>query len=131
LDFKEVKMPQDFNFLEERIKKLKSVTKFIEGVSIVSPDGLILMSTYSDNSTKDRVGAISSELLISNRKTSQELECGELISSLILGTKGGILLHAINEEMILVVKILPGAKVGVVYNETIKAVKEIRLSEKG
>jgi len=124
-------MPQDFNFLEERIKKLKSVTKFIEGVSIVSPDGLILMSTYSDNSTKDRVGAISSELLISNRKTSQELECGELISSLILGTKGGILLHAINEEMILVVKILPGAKVGVVYNETIKAVKEIRLSEKG
>lgn len=123
-------MAQNFNILEEKIKRLKSITKFIEGVSIVSPDGLILLSTYTDNATRDRVGAISSELLISNRKTSQELECGELISSLILGTKGGILLHSINEEMILVVKILPGAKVGVIFNEAIKTVKEIRLSER-
>lgn len=124
-------MAQNFNTLEEKIKKLKSTTKFIEGASIVSPDGLILLSTYTDNATKDRVGAISSELLISNRKTSQELECGELISSLILGTKGGILMHSVNEEMFLVVKILPGAKVGIVFNETIKTVKEIRMSEKG
>ncbi len=124
-------MAQNFNTLEEEVKKLKSTTKFIEGVSIVSPDGLILVSTYTDNTTKDRVGAISSELLISNRKTSQELDCGELISSLILGTKGGILLHSVNEEMILVVKILPGAKVGIVFNETIKTVKEIRMMEKG
>ncbi|HEY4717153.1 MAG TPA: roadblock/LC7 domain-containing protein [bacterium] len=124
-------MPLNFETLDGKIKKLKSTTKFIEGVSIASPDGLILISTYPDNTTKDRVGAMSSELLISNSKTSGELDCGNLMSSLILGTKGGIILHSINEEMVLVTKILPGAKVGVIFTETINTAKDIRKMEKG
>ena len=96
------------------------------GVAIVSRDGLIMVSTYEDGSYNEKLGAMTTAALNPAKTTLEELGLGGAWASINLGTRGGILIKEIDDDMVLSVVVLPGAKIGPITGEMNRLAAEIR-----
>lgn len=102
----------DSQTLHTTLAQIKSSDPHVISVSIVSPDGLVLLSTRRDRESSELVGAMMSEVLQKVKLAVGELKLGELISTLVLGSSGGMIIYTINEEMILVIEVKPQVHLG-------------------
>ncbi len=116
----------DTQILKGILEKIRGEVAGVEGSAIVSRDGLIMVSTYSDPSFNEKLGAMTTAALNPGASSLEELNLGNTWAMLILGTQGGLVIKDIDEDMVLVAVIKPGTAVAPVVSEMEKAVKEIR-----
>jgi predicted regulator of Ras-like GTPase activity (Roadblock/LC7/MglB family) len=116
----------DTKTLHTTLTQLKGSDPHVVSVSVVSPDGLILASTHTQKESAELIGAMVSEVLQKSHLALEELRLGKLISTLILGTSGGVIAYSINEEMILAVEVKPQVHLGNLFRNITSVVQRFK-----
>lgn len=109
-------VPELVRILEE----MKSVVPDVESAAIISSDGLVLVSTFSQNARYDeaRVGAMVSALLSLGNRASVELSRGALEQVLVRGANGYVVIESAGPDTVLAIATNANAKLGIIFYET-------------
>lgn len=112
--------------LNERLRDLQVSSPDVEAAVIVSVDGLNMASSLPANIEEDRVSAMSAAMLSLGERIAGELGRGNLDQVYIKGENGYVLLSAIGEEAVLTVLAREQAKLGLIFLDMSRAVKELQ-----
>lgn len=118
----------DLDILQGSLEKLVDDDPHIQGAACVSPDGLILVSSFRDKDQNDRLAAMTSEVLAAGNMSVREMEFGPFFMGIVFGTEGGLIVRGVDEEMVLSTVITRGANVGQVVqriNHTVARLKAL------
>lgn len=111
--------------LNERLRDLQVSSPDVEAAAIVSVDGLNMASSLPGNIEEDRVSAMSAAMLSLGERIASELGRGGLEQVYVRGENGYVLLSAIGEEAVLTVLAREQAKLGLIFLDMSRAVKEL------
>jgi len=111
--------------LVERLRDLQVSSPDIEAAAIVSVDGLSIASSLPSNSEEDRVSAMSAAMLSLGERIATELGRGTLEQVYVKGERGFVILSAVGEEAVLTVLARQQAKLGLIFLDMSRAVKEL------
>ena len=111
--------------LSERLKDLQASSPDLEASAIVSVDGLAIASALPANTEEDRVAAMSAAMISLGERISGELRRGELDQVYIKGNLGYVVLMAIGTEAVLTVLARKEAKLGLVFLDMSRAIKDL------
>lgn len=111
--------------LQERLRDLQVSSPDVEAAAIVSVDGLNMASSLPGNIEEDRVSAMSAAMLSLGERIASELGRGGLEQVYVRGENGYVLLSAIGEEAVLTVLAREQAKLGLIFLDMSRAVKEL------
>jgi predicted regulator of Ras-like GTPase activity (Roadblock/LC7/MglB family) len=109
----------------DRLRDLQSGTPDIEASAVVSVDGLIMASSLPADYDEDRISAMSAAMLSLGDRIADELKRGHLKRVYIEGTDGIIVLMAVGEDAVLTVMARSSAKLGLVFLDMSRAVKDL------
>jgi predicted regulator of Ras-like GTPase activity (Roadblock/LC7/MglB family) len=107
------------------LRSIQAATPEIEASALISEDGLMIASAMPQHVDEMRVAGMSSTLLMLGQRAATELKRGHLEQVLIRGAEGYVVMvNAASGTMLLV---LAGhdAKLGLIFLDMNKAVKEI------
>lgn len=105
----------DQSSMKAAVNELCGLDSNVKFAAIVSSDGLVMVATHPKRDAAETLAAITSELLAKGSLSVAELNLGRLHSQLVLGGQGGVIIRAINDEMVLVAEISKQANVGKVF----------------
>jgi predicted regulator of Ras-like GTPase activity (Roadblock/LC7/MglB family) len=111
--------------LVERLRDLQVSSPDVEAAAIVSVDGLSMASSLPGNVEEDRVSAMSAAMLSLGERIASELRRGTLEQVYVKGEKGFVILSAVGEEAVLTVLAREQAKLGLIFLDMSRAVKEL------
>ncbi|MBP8974201.1 MAG: roadblock/LC7 domain-containing protein [Anaerolineae bacterium] len=111
--------------LVERLRDLQVSSPDVEAAAIVSVDGLSIASSLPGNVEEDRVSAMSAAMLSLGERIAGELGRGHLEQVYVKGQNGYVILSAIGEEAVLTVMARQQAKLGLIFLDMSRAVKEL------
>lgn len=111
--------------LVERLRDLQVSSPDIEAAAIVSVDGLSIAASLPSNSEEDRVSAMSAAMLSLGERIASELGRGSLEQVYVKGERGFVILSAVGEEAVLTVLARQQAKLGLIFLDMSRAVKEL------
>jgi len=111
--------------LAERLRDLQVSSPDVEAAAIVSVDGLSIASQLPANIEEDRVSAMSAAMLSLGERIASELGRGHMDQVYVKGENGYVLLSAIGEEAVLTVLAREQAKLGLIFLDMSRAVKEL------
>jgi len=111
--------------LVARLRDLQVSSPDIEAAAIVSVDGLSIASSLPGNVEEDRVSAMSAAMLSLGERIAGELGRGHLEQVYVKGQNGYVILSAIGEEAVLTVMARQQAKLGLIFLDMSRAVKEL------
>jgi uncharacterized protein len=111
--------------LAERLRDLQVSSPDVEAAAIVSVDGLSMASSLPGNIEEDRVSAMSAAMLSLGERIATELGRGSLEQVYVKGQKGFVILSAVGEEAVLTVLAREQAKLGLIFLDMSRAVKEL------
>lgn len=97
----------------------------VEAAAIVSVDGLNIASSLPATSEEDRVSAMSAAMLSLGERIASELGRGNLAQVYVRGEQGYVLLSAIGDDAVLTVLARKQAKLGLIFLDMSRAVKEL------
>jgi uncharacterized protein len=108
------------------LKSFVTSTADIEGVAIVTPDGLPLASNLPGGMDEERVSAMSAAMLSLGDRIGKELVRGEIDRIYVEGEKGFSILTSCGEEAVFLVLANKSAKQGVLMLEIKRALVELK-----
>lgn len=111
--------------LNERLRDLQISSPDVEAAAIVSVDGLTMASSLPADIEEDRVSAMSAAMLSLGERIASELGRGDLAQVYVRGERGYVLLSAIGDEAVLTVLARKQAKLGLIFLDMSRAVKEL------
>ncbi len=111
--------------LQERLRDLQVSSPDVEAAAVVSVDGLSMASSLPGNVEEDRVSAMSAAMLSLGERIAAELGRGVLEQVYVKGEHGFVILSAIGEEAVLTVLAREQAKLGLIFLDMSRAVKEL------
>lgn len=111
--------------LVERLRDLQVSSPDIEAAAIVSVDGLSIASSLPSGVEEDRVSAMSAAMLSLGERIATELGRGTLEQVYVKGERGFVILSAVGEEAVLTVLARQQAKLGLIFLDMGRAVKEL------
>ena len=111
--------------LAERLRDLQVSSPDVEAAAIVSVDGLSMASSLPGNIEEDRVSAMSAAMLSLGERIATELRRGALEQVYVKGEHGFVILSAVGEEAVLTVLAREQAKLGLIFLDMSRAVKEL------
>jgi predicted regulator of Ras-like GTPase activity (Roadblock/LC7/MglB family) len=111
--------------LVERLRDLQISSPDVEAAAIVSVDGLSIASSLPSNIEEDRVSAMSAAMLSLGERIATELGRGTLEQVYVKGERGFVILSAVGEEAVLTVLARQQAKLGLIFLDMSRAVKEL------
>ena len=111
--------------LVERLRDLQVSSPDVEAAAIVSVDGLSIASSLPGNVEEDRVSAMSAAMLSLGERIAGELGRGHLEQVYVKGQNGYVILSALGEEAVLTVMARQQAKLGLIFLDMSRAVKEL------
>ena len=111
--------------LAERLRDLQVSSPDVEAAAIVSVDGLSMASSLPGNIEEDRVSAMSAAMLSLGERIASELGRGHMEQVYVKGENGYVILSAIGEEAVLTVLAREQAKLGLIFLDMSRAVKEL------
>ncbi|WP_119069414.1 roadblock/LC7 domain-containing protein [Aggregatilinea lenta] len=111
--------------LVERLRDLQVSSPDVEAAAIVSVDGLSIASSLPGNIEEDRVSAMSAAMLSLGERISTELRRGSLEQVYVKGERGYVILSSIGEDAVLTVLAREHAKLGLIFLDMSRAVKEL------
>jgi len=103
-----------------------SGTSDVQGVALVTPDGLPLASTLPGAMDEERVSAMSAAMLSLGERIGQELARGIIERIYVEGDKGYGILISCGEDAVLLVLADQKAKQGILMLEIKRIVSEIK-----
>lgn len=81
--------------LAEALRRIVDNSTDIEGVAVISGDGLIIAAELPARMDRSRVGAVAAAILSLSGRSVGQLERGELLQTLVQGTAGNVVItHA-------------------------------------
>ena len=108
------------------LHNLISTNSSIEGVALVTSDGLMISSHLSSEMDEDRISAMSAALLSLSERAVEELEKGTPEQVTLKGSNGYIVLTSAGEEAVLTVTTDVSAKLGLLYMDIKRAAKDLK-----
>ena len=111
--------------LVERLRDLQISSPDVEAAAIVSVDGLSIASSLPGNIEEDRVSAMSAAMLSLGERIATELGRGGLEQVYVKGERGYVILSSIGEDAVLTVLAREQAKLGLIFLDMSRAVKEL------
>lgn len=111
--------------LVERLRDLQVSSPDVEAAAIVSVDGLSIASSLPGNFEEDRVSAMSASMLSLGERIATELGRGGLEQVYVKGERGYVILSSIGEDAVLTVLAREQAKLGLIFLDMSRAVKEL------
>ncbi len=111
--------------LAERLRDLQVSSPDVEAAAVVSVDGLSMASSLPGNIEEDRVSAMSAAMLSLGERISNELGRGSLEQVYVKGEHGFVILMSIGEDAVLTVLAREQAKLGLIFLDMSRAVKEL------
>lgn len=111
--------------LNRILRTLQAGTPEIEASALISEDGLLIASALPQHVDEMRVAGMSSTLLSLGSRAAHELTRGELTQVLIRGTQGYVVMVAAAQGTMLLVLATHEAKLGLVFLDMNRAVKDI------
>lgn len=111
--------------LNRILRSLQSSTPEIEASALISDDGLMIASALPQHLDEVRVGGMSSTILSLGSRAASELERGQVQQVLIRGQKGYAVMTRASEGTMLLVLTTEQAKLGLIFLDMSRAVKEI------
>ncbi len=112
--------------INEILHNLVVTNSSIEGVALVTSDGLMISSHLPGNMDEDRISAVSAALLSLSERVVEEVEKGVPEQVTIKGSEGYIVLTSAGEEAVLTVTASNSAKLGLLYLDIKKAATELK-----
>lgn len=108
------------------LQNFVSGTSDVQGVALVTPDGLPLASTLPGAMDEERVSAMSAAMLSLGERIGQELARGIIERIYVEGDKGYGILISCGEDAVLLVLAAQKAKQGMLMLEIKRIVSEIK-----
>ena len=108
------------------LQNFVSGTSDVQGVALVTPDGLPLASTLPGAMDEERVSAMSAAMLSLGERIGQELARGIIERIYVEGDKGYGILVSCGEDAVLLVLADQKAKQGMLMLEIKRIVSEIK-----
>lgn len=108
------------------LKNFVTATSDVEGVAVVTPDGLPLASNLPGNMDEERVSAMSAAMLSLGERIGMELVRGSIDRIYVEGDEGFSILTSCGEEAVFLVLANKAAKQGVLMLEIKRALGELK-----
>src|SRR5438552_14919824 len=110
----------------QRLRDLQASSQgAVEAAAIVSVDGLSMASSMPANIEEDRVSAMSAAMLSLGERIAGELGRGSLDQVYVKGQHGYVILMSVGDEAVLTVLAREQAKLGLIFLDMGRAVKEL------
>lgn len=111
--------------LNRILRQLQSGTPEVEASALISEDGLMIASALPQHIDEIRVAGMSSTLIALGTRAATELQRGKVEQVLIRGDAGYVVLTAAASGTMLLVLATKEAKLGLIFLDMSKTVKEI------
>ncbi|MBO9309080.1 MAG: roadblock/LC7 domain-containing protein [Chloroflexi bacterium] len=111
--------------LVEQLRDLQASSQDVEAAAIVSVDGLSMASVMPAHYEEDRVSAMSAAMLSLGERIASELGRGNLDTVYVKGQNGYVILMAVGQEAVLTVLAREQAKLGLIFLDMSRKVKEL------
>jgi hypothetical protein len=108
------------------LKNFVAGTTDVEGVAVVTPDGLPLASSLPGGMDEERVSAMSAAMLSLGDRIGRELARGYIDRIYVEGEQGFSILTSCGEDAVFLVLANKAAKQGVLMLEIKRALTELR-----
>ncbi len=119
-------MAINYSAIQNVLQEFVTSVGNIQGVSIMSPDGLALASSLPPGMEEDRVAAMSAAMLALGERIGRELSRGTIERILIEGDKGFALVSSCTDDAVLIVLTDDKVKLGVINLEVKQLVTRLR-----
>jgi uncharacterized protein len=114
------------NTIGSILQNFVSSTADVQGVALVSPDGLPLASNLPANMDEERTSAMSAAMLSLGERIGKELARGTVEKIMVEGDTGYGILTGCGDEAVLLVLATQGAKQGMLMLDIKRAVGELK-----
>jgi predicted regulator of Ras-like GTPase activity (Roadblock/LC7/MglB family) len=111
--------------LVARLRALQADLPEIEGVAILSPDGLAIAAVLAPSIDEDRVAAMSAAMVSLGERIARELGRGTMEQVYVKGVDGYALLTAAGEQAVLTVMASGNVRLGMLLLELRKVVADL------
>jgi len=111
--------------LEAAVKSIVERATALQGVAVVSLDGLIIAAALPPSLEQLRVGAVTASILNLSGRSVTQLERGDLQQTVVQGSKGNIVITYAGKNAVFVGVTGPGANLGMVLLEVREGTKQI------
>ncbi len=108
------------------LKNFVAGTSDVEGVAVVTPDGLPLASSLPGGMDEERVSAMSAAMLSLGDRIGRELARGYIDRIYVEGDEGFSILTSCGEEAVFLVLASKAAKQGVLMLEIKRALADLK-----
>ncbi len=112
--------------LQTTLRSFQSNTPEVEGVAVVSTDGLLMAGLLPADIEEDRIGAMCAALIALGERSAEELERGEVLQVLVKGANGYIVLMNIGNDAVLITITSEKAKLGLLFLELKRTVQDLQ-----
>lgn len=110
-------MPINYSTLQAVLQEFVTSVSNVQGASIISPDGLALVSSLPAGMEEERVSAMSAAMLALGERIGRELARGQIERILVEGEKGYAIVSSCTDDAVLIVLTDDKAKIGVINLE--------------
>lgn len=111
--------------IERILQELQSRIPDLEGLAVVSKEGLSIASMLITTVDEDRIGAMTAASLSLSDRIVLELERGIMDQVIITGSNGLVIIRNAGEHAVLVGIAKPNAKLGLVLLDIKRAAKKL------
>lgn len=111
--------------LNRVLRQLQSGSSEVEASALVSEDGLMIASALPQHLDELRIAAMSATLVSLGMRAAHELARGTLEQVLVRGPSGSAVMMAAGSGTMLLVLATRDAKLGLIFLDMTKAVKDI------
>lgn len=119
-------MPINTAKLQSILQNFVTSASDVQGVALVSPDGLSLAATLPGEMDEERVAAMSAAMLSLGERIGSELARGTIDRIYVEGDKGFGILTSCGEEAVFLVLASKAAKQGVLMLEIKRVLPELK-----
>lgn len=109
------------------LRSLESGNQDIYGAALLSDDGLMIAGSLPHEIEEVRIGGMGATLTGLGARTASELRLGEMEQVVVRGSEGYAVLVGASPGTVLIVLARANAKLGLLFLDMSRAVKEIRL----
>jgi uncharacterized protein len=89
----------------------------VTGAALISADGMLLGAKMSGDVNAERVGAISATMMGVTKRVVNDLKIGGAEETIVRAADGYLLVHPVNEQLVLATTLRPSANLGMVRLE--------------
>ncbi len=119
-------MPINTEKLGSILQNFVSATHNVEGVALVTPDGLPLAASLPGEMDEERVSAMSAAILSLGERIGTELSRGSIDRIYVEGDKGYAILTSCGEDAVFLVLANQAAKQGILMLEIKRTITDLK-----